>query len=347
MPEKKPPYSLQDFNYHLPEELIAQVPSQRRDSSRLFVLDRRSGEFTHTFFSSVTGYLKDNDILVFNNAKVINARIFCRRETGGRVEVVLAESLSPLSWKIICNRTARIRSGEKLYPENDPDIAFTVTGRDGEYLVIQTCTCLDDAVLDRIGVVPLPPYIRRDAEQADSERYQTVYASRSGAVAAPTAGLHFTPEIMDTLRARGIRMVFTTLYVSWGTFSPVRENDLSLHKMHSEKYILDETSAAIINSARRDGRRIVAVGTTALRVLESTFRDGANVPGEGVTDIFIYPPREIKSADALLTNLHTPESTLLMLVSAFAGYDLVMAAYAEAVRERYRFFSYGDAMLIL
>ena len=347
MPEKKSPYSLQDFNYHLPEELIAQVPSRRRDSSRLFVLDRGSGQFTHTSFSSVTGYLKDDDILVFNNAKVINARIFCRRETGGRVEVVLAENISPLSWKIICNKTARIRIGEKLHPENDPAMAFTVAGREGEYLVIETGTSLDEPVLDRIGVVPLPPYIRRDADDTDSERYQTVYASKAGAVAAPTAGLHLTPGILDTLRERGITMVFTTLYVSWGTFSPVRENDLSLHKMHSEKYILDPVSAGIINSGRRAGRRIVAVGTTALRVLESTFRGGGNMPGGDSTEIFIYPPYEIKSADALLTNLHTPGSTLLMLVSAFAGYDLVMAAYAEAVRERYRFFSYGDAMLIL
>ncbi|HPS58413.1 MAG TPA: tRNA preQ1(34) S-adenosylmethionine ribosyltransferase-isomerase QueA [Spirochaetota bacterium] len=347
MPEKKSPYSLQDFNYHLPEELIAQIPSQRRDSSRLFVLNRSSGQFTHTSFSSVAGYLKDDDILVFNNAKVINARIFCRRETGGRVEVVLAENISPSSWKIICNRTARIRTGEILHPENEPSISFAVTGREGEYLIIETDTDLDETVLDRIGVVPLPPYIRRDADAADSERYQTVYASMTGAVAAPTAGLHFTPEILDTLRGRGITTVFTTLYVSWGTFSPVRGDDLSLHKMHSEKYILDDESAGMINSARRAGRRIVAVGTTALRVLESTFRDGANVPGGGSTDIFIYPPYKIKSADALLTNLHTPGSTLLMLVSAFAGYDLVMAAYAEAVRERYRFFSYGDAMLIL
>lgn len=346
MPEKKPPYSLQDFNYSLPEELIAQVPSQRRDSSRLFVLNRRSGDFIHTSFSSITSYLNDDDVLVFNNARVINARIFCRRETGGRVEIVLAENISPLSWKIICNRTARLKTGEKLYPEGDRSIAFTISGRDGEYLVVGTSVCLDSGVLERIGVVPLPPYIRRDADDEDSERYQTVYASKSGAVAAPTAGLHFTPEILDALRSRGIQTVFTTLFVSWGTFSPVRENDLSLHHMHSEKYILDESSAGIINSARSAGRRIVAVGTTALRVLESTFRDGANVPGEGSTDIFIYPPYEIRSAGALLTNLHTPGSTLLMLVSAFAGYGLVMSAYAEAVREGYRFFSYGDAMFI-
>ncbi len=347
MPGIKPTYSLQDFNYHLPEELIAQVPSQRRDSSRLFVLNRESREFTHTSFSSLTGYLMAGDILVFNNARVINARIFCRRETGGRVEVVLAENISTLSWKIICNRTARIRSGEKLMPENDPSISFKVTGRDGEYLVVETSTSLDSELLERIGVVPLPPYIRRDADQADSERYQTVYATKTGAVAAPTAGLHFTSEILDALSSMGVTTVFTTLFVSWGTFSPVREDDLSLHRMHSEKYILDDECAGIINSGRRSRRRIIAVGTTALRVLESTFRDGENVPGAGTTDIFIYPPYKIKSCDALLTNLHTPGSTLLMLVCAFAGYDLIMSAYTEAVRERYSFFSYGDAMLIL
>ncbi len=347
MPEIKPPYSLQDFNYNLPEELIAQVPSRRRDSSRLFVLERSAGTFTHTSFNSVRAYLKEDDILVFNNARVINARIFCRRETGGRVEVVLAENISPLSWKIICNRTARIREGERLHPENEPSITFTVTGREGEYLFIETAIQLDEALLDRIGVVPLPPYIRRKADKNDSERYQTVYASRTGAVAAPTAGLHFTPEILDELRLMGITTVFTTLYVSWGTFSPVRENDLSLHKMHSERYILDAESAEIINSGRSAGRRIIAVGTTALRVLEASLRDGRNVPGEEHTDIFIYPPYKIKSADALLTNLHTPGSTLLMLVSAFAGYNVIMSAYREAVKEMYRFFSYGDAMLIL
>ncbi|HQO39046.1 MAG TPA: tRNA preQ1(34) S-adenosylmethionine ribosyltransferase-isomerase QueA [Spirochaetota bacterium] len=347
MPQKKTPYSLQDFIYDLPEELVAQVPSPGRDSSRLFVLDRGSGKSTHTMFSSIPGYLRPGDILVFNNARVINARIFCRRETGGRVEVVLAENLGPLSWKIICNRTARIRSGDRLRPEQDPSIFLEVTGREGEYLIVETSVPLDPGLLERIGVVPLPPYIRREADRADSERYQTVYAAKSGAVAAPTAGLHFTHGILESLKSMGITMVFTTLFVSWGTFSPVRENDLSLHKMHSEKYILDPGSAAVINSGRKSGRRIVAVGTTALRVLESTFRDGENVPGEGATDIFIYPPCQIKSADALLTNLHTPGSTLLMLVCAFAGYETVMAAYGAAVREGYRFFSYGDAMLII
>lgn len=347
MSSLKPLYSLQDFNYDLPEELIAQSPSDRRGGSRLFVLNRAPLNYTHTTFDSIGDYLKDDDILVFNNARVLPARIFCRRESGGRVEIVLAEQIDLFRWKIICNRTARMRTGDFLYPEKDRSVSLKITGREDEYLVVETGVELSENILENIGEIPLPPYIKRKACMSDSERYQTVYASRSGAVAAPTAGLHFTDELIGDLRKRGIGIVFTTLYVSWGTFSPVRENDIMKHKMHSERYILDEPAADMINRGREAGRRIISVGTTALRVLESTYSDGCNKPGEGSTDIFIYPPYKIKSADALLTNLHTPGSTLLMLVAAFAGYDAVMEAYREAISRRYRFFSYGDAMLII
>lgn len=347
MKDVKPEYSLEDFNYNLPDKLIAQNPSLRRDESRLFVLTRENGEFKHTFFNKIIEHFQTGDLLVFNNAKVIHARIFCIRETGGKIEIVLAQKIDSLNWFVLCNRTKRLKPGEKIFPEKDRSVIFTISGREGEYLIINTSIPLTDDILESIGNIPLPPYIKRDTISSDSERYQTVYASISGAVAAPTAGLHFTKEILKDLKDKGIDTAFTTLFVSWGTFSPVRDNDLSRHTMHSEKYVLDSETADIINKAREEGRRIIAVGTTSLRVLESTFRNGSNHAGAGDTDIFIYPPYRIKSINALITNLHTPYSTLLMLVSAFAGYDLIMNAYKEAVRMEYRFFSYGDAMLIL
>lgn len=347
MEKKKLEYSLEDFYYDLPEKLIAQNPAEKRDDSRLFILDRTSGGFTHSFFNRLTDHLTRGDLLVFNNAKVIHARIFCKRESGGRVEIVLAQKIDELHWYVICNRTKRLQHGEKIYPVKNSAIPLTITGRDGEYLLLKSDVSLTDKLLEEIGEIPLPPYIKRESISSDSERYQTVYASVSGAVAAPTAGLHFTQKILSELQEEGIETAYTTLFVSWGTFSPVRDNDLKNHKMHSERYLLDTETAGRINKVRDEGRRIIAVGTTSLRVLESTYRDGANHPGSGETDIFIYPPYRIKSINGMITNLHTPYSTLLMLVSAFAGYDLIMRAYREAVQMEYRFFSYGDAMLIL
>jgi len=345
-PQKKE-YTLKDFNYNLPERLIAQKPAESRDESKLFVLNRSNGEFTHTAFKSLIDYLNKDDLLVFNNTKVLNARIYCIKESGGSLEIVLTQKISNNRWYIISNRTKRLKFNSKFFPLKESEIIFSVKDRSGEYIEVETNIELTDEILQKIGEVPLPPYIKRESNQLDIDRYQTIYAESSGAVAAPTAGLHFTDDILNALKNKGIDLVFTTLHVSWGTFSPVRENDLSKHKMHSEKFILDNYSAERINSARAQGRRIVAIGTTSLRVLESTYADGMNVPGEGYTDIFIYPPCKIRSADVLFTNLHTPGSTLLMLVAAFAGYDLIMKAYEEAVRAEYRFFSYGDAMLII
>lgn len=347
MKDEKLEYSLEDFYYDLPEKLIAQSPTEKRDESRLFMLDRASGTFNHSFFNKLTDHLIKGDLLVFNNAKVIHARIFCTRETGGRVEIVLARKIDDLHWHVICNRTKRLHQGENIYPVKNSSISLTITGREGEYLIIESGVILTDEILEEIGEIPLPPYIKRECSSSDSERYQTVYASVSGAVAAPTAGLHFTDKILNGLHEKGIETAYTTLFVSWGTFSPVRDNDLKNHKMHSERYLLDSETAERINRAREEGRRIIAVGTTSLRVLESTYRDGANHPGSGDTDIFIYPPYRVKSINGMITNLHTPYSTLLMLVSAFAGHELIMKAYEEAVRLEYRFFSYGDAMLIL
>ncbi len=340
-------YNLEDFYYELPDRLIAQSPAEQRDQSRLFILNRSNGLFNHTLFKRLTEYLKKGDLLVFNNAKVINARIYCRRETGGKLEMVLAQKIDDFHWYVICNRTKRINTGETVSPVKNKNITLKIIGREGEYLLVETGCILTDQILTEIGEVPLPPYIRRDNNTNDAERYQTVYASVSGAVAAPTAGLHFTKAILDELSAKGIEAVYTTLFVSWGTFSPVRDNELSKHKMHKEIYHLGRNSAEKINLARREGRRIIAVGTTSLRVLESTYSNGINTPGSASTDIFIYPPYKVNSINGLITNLHTPYSTLLMLVSAFAGYDLIMEAYKEAVDKEYRFFSYGDAMFII
>ncbi len=339
-------YALEDFDYNLPENLIAQRPCSQRSGSRLFVLKRESKKFEHGAFPDILNYLRDDDILVFNNTRVLQARIFVKRETGGRVEIVLARSIDSKNWQVITNRTKKLQIGEKLYPLKDEKNVFTVHGREGEYLVIQSQKDLSEDYLKTIGEVPLPPYIKRESESSDMERYQTVYSSKPGAVAAPTAGLHFTQEILDKLEKRGVEMLFLTLHVSWGTFSPVRESEINKHKMHSETYSLSEEIAEKINSGRASGRRIIAVGTTALRVLESTYKDGKNIPGSGETDIFIYPPQRVHSIDAMITNLHTPKSTLLMLIAAFAGYELTMSAYREAVEREYRFFSYGDSMFI-
>jgi S-adenosylmethionine:tRNA ribosyltransferase-isomerase len=347
MKQLKTEYTLDDFHYDLPERLIAQKPVESRDESKLFILNKNNLEFKHTVFKSLIDYLNNDDLLVFNNTKVLNARIYCMKESGGLLEIVLTQKVSDSRWFIISNRTKRLKINDKFYPVKNKDVIFLVLGRSGEYVEVKTNVELTEDLLRQIGEVPLPPYIKRESDLFDADRYQTIYAQESGAVAAPTAGLHFTDDVLEALKNKGIDLVFTTLHVSWGTFSPVRENDLSRHKMHSEKFILDNISADRINSARAQGRRIVAVGTTSLRVLESTYRDGKNISGEGYTDIFIYPPQKVKSADALFTNLHTPGSTLLMLVAAFAGYDLIMRAYEEAVKMEYRFFSYGDAMLII
>ncbi len=340
-------YTLSDFNFNLPEELIAQRPSDVRAGSRLMVLERSSGAIQHSQFCRITDYFKEGDLLVFNNARVINARLFFRRETGARVEIILTKRISDYEWEIITNRTARLRVGESLKSDVVPDIALIIKERKDEKFIISTKTALNEEVLKKIGSVPLPPYIKRDTTEEDSDRYQTVYATVPGAVAAPTAGLHFTDDILHNIREKSVETLFLTLNVSWGTFQPVRQEDLAIHKMHTESYNLSCDTAERINSARREGRRIVAVGTTSLRVLEATFDGKNNVPGEGETDIFIYPPRRVESINALITNFHTPYSTLLMLVSAFAGYDAIMDAYKEAVNEKYRFFSYGDSMLIL
>ena len=339
-------YTLNDFRYDLPERLTALKPAQERDGSRLMALDRRNKTVRHEQFSDIAGHFNAGDLLVFNDAKVINARIFFMKETGARFEIVLSRRLDSLRWLVIARRAKRLKSGHVLISEKRPDINIEIIDRIGEEFEIQTSVEFTETLLKEIGNIPLPPYINRDADSDDSERYQTVYSSKPGAVASPTAGLHFTGDILDELEKAGARSTFLTLYVGQGTFSPVRTEDISLHRIHTEAYYLPEETADLINQTRAEGGRIIAVGTTSLRVLESTFEEGANMSGGGQSTLFIYPPYKIKSVDALITNFHTPESTLLMLVAAFADYDFIMKAYREAVEKEYRFFSYGDCMLI-
>lgn len=337
--------TLEDYDFFLPEELIAQYPPEKRGASRLMIVDRNNGS-TDTQFSSLGKYLRDGDLLVMNDAKVVNARVYFTRQSGAEVECVLAAT-DEYPCRVMCNKTKKLRIGEVLISSKEPSVSVTVLGRSGEYLLVEPSENFDESCLERIGQIPLPPYIKRKAENDDSERYQTIYASKSGSVAAPTAGLHFTDELMRELTLKGVMCTYLTLNVSWGTFAPVRNNDLSLHQMHEEAYEISAETAESINDARRDGRRIVAVGTTAVRVLESCYQKGSIIAGNGKTAIFIRPPMRIKSIDALITNFHTPKSTLLMLVSSFAGYERIRAAYEDAVAKKYRFFSYGDAMLIV
>jgi S-adenosylmethionine:tRNA ribosyltransferase-isomerase len=339
-------YTLSDFDFALPEDLVAQYPAKKREESRLFILDRLLKKFSHSRFFNLPDYLRDDDILVFNNSKVLPARLFFKRESGGLAEFVLVRRLADDRWLAITNRSARLKIGEKLFSVVDEKISIELVERRDEYFGIRTSEEFTDELLGKIGNVPLPPYIRREPNADDRVRYQTVYASQPGGVAAPTAGLHFTDDLLDKIRSRGITTLFVTLDVSWGTFQPVRAEKISEHPMHIESYEINENTADIMNAGRRMKRRIIAVGTTSLRVLESSFQEGANRAGRGETGIFIYPPRKVLSANALITNFHTPKSTLLMLVAAFAGYDLIMDAYREAVKEQYRFFSYGDSMLI-
>ncbi|MBN1497060.1 MAG: tRNA preQ1(34) S-adenosylmethionine ribosyltransferase-isomerase QueA [Spirochaetes bacterium] len=340
-------FTLDDFNFELPPGLIAQHPENSRDESRLFVLNRATGEHSHSTFSRLTDFLKSDDLLVFNDARVISARIQCTKETGASLELLLTRKLDERRWTGITNRAKRCRPGESLYPVKDGGIAFKIIKRDGDVFELETNIPLDDSLLDRIGDIALPPYIKRIVSESDRERYQTVYARESGAVAAPTAGLHFSRRLLQSITDMGVRTAFVTLHVSWGTFQPVRESDITRHRMHSEKYMLGEPTAELINRTRRSNNRIIAVGTTALRVLETTFHNGVNAPGAGETDIFIYPPKKPRSVDCMITNFHTPRSTLLMLVAAFAGYETIMSAYREAVEMKYRFFSYGDSMFII
>lgn len=345
---------LSDFDYALPKELIAQYPADTRDASRMLVLDRKNGGIAHKKFTDFPGYIKKEDILVLNNTKVINVRLIGRRLTGGRTEIFLTEKLGSKTFKALLKPSARIREKDQVIFDGSNLKAWVVAKEKGGNIVQFTYTGKDiEKELARIGSVPLPPYIKRSVELLDGDRYQTVYAKRDGATAAPTAGLHFTNAILNEVASKGAKTAYLTLHVNYGTFAPVKTEDITKHKMHSEAFELSEGAANSINKVKENGGRIFAVGTTAVRVLETCAAKVTTSPGHqvtarsGKTDIFIYPPYEFKIVDALLTNFHFPKSTLLMLVSAFAGRELILKAYEEAIRERYRFFSYGDCMLII
>ena len=340
---------LTDYDYDLPDALIAQQPCSERDTSRLMVVDRKRRKIHHTQFSQIGEFLLPRSLLVINNTKVIPARLLGKKlPTGAKIELLLTRQKRAHTWEALVKPGRRVKSGTRL-TFGDGALTGKILAKSslGLYTVRFKYDGDFDEVLAQLGSVPLPPYIKREANRADTEEYQCVYAKEAGAIAAPTAGLHFTLELMDKLRRGGIHHVPLTLHVGLGTFQPVKVADIEMHKMHAEYFELSQTSANRINIAKREGRSIVAVGTTSVRALETVASAGNVEPYRGYTDIFIYPGYQFKAVDALVTNFHLPKSTLLMLVSAFAGHGLIFEAYQEAIKQKYRFYSYGDAMLIL
>lgn len=336
-----------DFYYDLPKELIAQDPLSDRASSRLMVIDKETGEIAHKSFRDITDYLRPGDCLVINDTRVIPARLLGVREnTGGRVEILLLKRKTGDVWESLVKPGKKCRVGSRVvFGDGDLTAEIIEVLPDGNRLVRFEYEGIFEEVLDRLGQMPLPPYITHELK--DKNRYQTVYARYEGSAAAPTAGLHFTQELLDQIKEMGVHIARVTLHVGLGTFRPVKVDNVLDHHMHSEYYQVTREAADIINGARRSGGRIISVGTTSTRTLESVaLDDGTILAGSGNTDIFIYPGYRFKAIDCLITNFHLPESTLLMLVSALAGKDLILKAYEEAVKERYRFFSFGDAMFI-
>lgn len=336
-----------DFNFELPAELIAQTPIEKRDHSRLMHLDRKTGELEHRCFYEIKNYLRKGDCLVMNDSRVLPARLLGTRSTGGAVEVLLLRDLGGGRWECMTRPGKKTRPGVELSFGGGELTATVVDVADGGNRIIDFhYEGIFLEILERLGKMPLPPYIK--AELNDSERYQTVYSRELGSAAAPTAGLHFTRELLDEIEAMGVSLCYVTLHVGLGTFRPVKEDEIEEHPMHSEFCIIPERTAQIVNETRRSGGRVVCVGTTSCRTLESfAEEDGTLSPTSGWTNIFIYPGYRFKCIDGLITNFHLPESTLIMLVSAFAGRENVLRAYNTAVEEKYRFFSFGDAMLIL
>ncbi len=339
--------NIKEFYYDLPEELIAQDPLADRSSSRLLTLDKNSGAFSHHVFRDIVDYLNPGDCLVLNNTKVIPARLMGEKVgTGAGIEVLLLKRKEGDVWETLVKPGKKARPGAKVSFGNGLLVGEVVdVVEEGNRLIKFEYEGIFEEILDQLGQMPLPPYITHRLE--DKNRYQTVYAKNDGSAAAPTAGLHFTPELLEKIQAKGVKVAQVTLHVGLGTFRPVKVENILEHHMHSEFYMVEEDQAAIINETKKNGGRVICVGTTSCRTLESaTGDDGVLRAGSGWTEIFIYPGYQFKILDALITNFHLPESTLLMLVSALAGRDHVMAAYEEAVKERYRFFSFGDAMFI-
>ena len=335
-----------DFDFYLPEELIAQTPLEKRDSSRLLVLDKATGALEHRHFYELLEFLNEGDCLVLNNSRVLPARLIGARETGGAVELVLLRDLGEGRWECLSRPGRKTKPGTKLVFGGGELMAEVESVAEGGNRIVRfDYEGIFLEVLERLGKMPLPPYIKEELN--DPERYQTVYSRELGSAAAPTAGLHFTQELLDRIAAKGVKLCYVTLHVGLGTFRPVKEDEIEQHEMHSEFCIVPEDTARIISETKRRGGRVIAVGTTSCRTLESFAKDDGTIePSSGWTDIFIYPGYKFKCIDALVTNFHLPESTLIMLVSALAGREHVLNAYKVAVEERYRFFSFGDAMFI-
>jgi S-adenosylmethionine:tRNA ribosyltransferase-isomerase len=350
---------LSQFKFDLPENLIAQYPTQERDESRLMVVDRKTGKIEHKIFKDVLNYFDDGDVLIFNNTKVFPARMYGKKEkTGAKIEVFLLRELNTDAklWDVLVDPARKIRVGNKLYFADDKgnDILVaevvdntTSRGRTIRFFYDGTDEQFRE-VLRQLGSMPLPKYITRPPEDLDSERYQTVYAKETGAVAAPTAGLHFSRELMKRLEIKGAELAEVTLHVGLGTFRSIDVEDLSKHKMDAEYYSISEKAANIVNKAKEGNNRICAVGTTSMRTIESSVSaTGLLKPSEGWTNTFIYPPYDFSIANSMITNFHLPKTSLIIMIAAFGGFELIMEAYQEAIKEKYRFFSYGDAMLII
>ena len=336
-----------DFKYDLPEELIAQTPLKKRDESRLMVLNRKEQTIEHKTFKNIIDYLQPGDVLVRNNTKVIPARLYGKKETGANVEFLLLKNIEGDIWESIVRPGNKLHIGTKVIFGDgllQAEILEVMSG--GTRKVKFKYKGIFNEILDKIGLMPLPPYIHEELKERD--RYQTVYAKYDGSAAAPTAGLHFTPELLQKIQDKGVKIANVTLHVGIGTFRPVKEETVENHEMHSEHFYIKQEDVDIINKAKQEGNRVIAVGTTSCRVLETVAdENGLLHSTEGNTQIFIYPGYKFKILDGLITNFHLPESTLLMLVSALAGREYIMNAYSEAVKEKYRFFSFGDAMIIL
>lgn len=335
-----------DFDFYLPEELIAQTPLERRDGSRLLALDKYSGEIEHRHFYDLPDFLKAGDCLVMNNSRVLPARLIGTRKTGGMVELVLLRDLGDGRWECLSRPGRKTKPGTELsFGDGELNAAVEAVVEGGNRIVRFDYEGIFLEVLERLGKMPLPPYIKEELNEP--ERYQTVYSRELGSAAAPTAGLHFTEELLEKLRAKGVKLCYVTLHVGLGTFRPVKEDEIEDHEMHSEFCVIPEETAQAVNETKRAGGRIIAVGTTSCRTLEGFAKeDGTLEACSGWTNIFIYPGYKFKCIDALITNFHLPESTLIMLVSALAGRENILNAYKTAVEERYRFFSFGDAMFI-
>ena len=340
---------LTDFDYHLPADRIAQSPLQRRDASRLLVVDLDTGAFHHTQFSQIGKYLPDDALLVLNDTKVIPARLIGNKSgTGGKIELLLIREKEPDTWEVLAKPRRSLQIGTQIVFGNSALTAEVLAKPDDGHCIVRFDYIGEfSTILTDVGMMPLPPYIRRPPNAEDKVRYQSVYAATEGAIAAPTAGLHFTQELLEELKNNGIETATLTLHVGPGTFQPVKVENIVAHKMHAEYIHLTETEANRIRIAREAGRKIVAIGTTVVRSLETAGTTGTVRPYSGYSGLFIYPGHRFNVVDALVTNFHLPKSTLLMLVSAFAGRDLIQQAYQEALQHNYRFYSYGDAMLIL